>query len=109
MLVVYAAFQLIGLAVAAVAVWVGGGILSSQPHWLVRFATTGFIASTLAIGSLASARMWNTYSDSVGQNWTALSSSTFIVNFWTWFWRVGVCAIAFLLLLLIASWLGVFV
>jgi hypothetical protein len=102
-------FQLMGLAIAAVALWVLVNVLPSQPHWLVRLSALGFIGSTLAVVCLTSARMWSTYSDQAGCSWTRLSGSTFVVNFWKWCLLSGASAVGFLLLLWIAGRLRMFV
>jgi hypothetical protein len=106
---VYTIFQLLDLAIAAVAVWVLMNVLSSQPHWLVRFSASGFIGSTLTVVCLASARMWSTYSDQAGCGWTRLSGSTFVVNFWMWSLLSSASAVCFLFLLWMAGRLRMFV
>jgi len=105
----YTVFQLIGIAVATVALWVLVNVLSSQPHWLVRLSASGFIASTLVLGLLTSARMWSTYSDQVGRSWTRLAGSTLIVNFWKWCLLSCASSVGFLLLLWVAARLRLFV
>ena len=107
---IYTVFQLIGLAIVAVALWVLLNVLSSQPALARASRCIGFhrVDARCRFPDVRSDVELHS-SDQAGCSWTRLSGSTFITNFRTWCLLSGASALGFLLLLWIAGRLGMFV